>query len=272
VEVGRLNADSGVNQHLRCLDAIGLDRDTRSRWGAERFRSIFQRTVRACVAAGIAKGEIVHVDASLIRADVSWESLVARHVGAVAEANQDEAALLAERNDKQTGRYKKICTTDPDATMATNARNRRLEPAYKQHTVVDDVRGVVLDVEVTTGELNEGQVLLERLDATAATTGQAIITATADAGYAYAKVYSGLEKRGIDPLIPAKADPMRSAVPLRRFRFDPKADLVKCPRGKILTPGKVQKHGRFSWRAHAIAAPARWPCTVCPKGVALARS
>jgi hypothetical protein len=201
--------------------------------------------VRAWVAAGIAKGEIVHVDASLIRADVSWESLVARHVGAVAEANQDEAALLAERNDKQTGRYKKICTTDPDATMATNARNRRLEPAYKQHTVVDDVRGVVLDVEVTTGELNEGQVLLERLDATAATTGQAIITATADAGYAYAKVYSGLEKRGIDPLIPAKADPMRSAVPLRRFRFDPKADLVKCPRGKILTPGKVQKHGRF---------------------------
>ena len=43
--------------------------------------------------------------------------------------------------------------------MATNARNRRLEPAYKQHAVVDDVRGVVLDVEVTTGEVNEGQVV-----------------------------------------------------------------------------------------------------------------
>jgi hypothetical protein len=26
--------------------------------------------------------------------------------------------------------------------MATNARNRRLEPAYKQHTAVDDLRGV----------------------------------------------------------------------------------------------------------------------------------
>src|SRR5215218_5128774 len=250
----RLLREAQVNLAIRWFAGYGLhetlpDHSTltriRSRWGAERFRSIFQRTVRACVAAGIAKGEIVHVDASLIRADVSWESSVARHVGAVAEANQDEAALLAERNDKQTGRYKKICTTDPDATMATNARNRRLEPAYKQHMVVDDVRGVVLDVEVTTGELNEGQVLLERLDATAATTGQAIVTATADAGYAYAKVYSGLEKRGIDPLIPAKADPMRSAVPLRRFRFDLKADLVKCPRGKILTPGKVQKHGRF---------------------------
>jgi hypothetical protein len=29
------------------------------------------------------------------------------------------------------------------------ACNRRLEPAYKQHTAVDDVFGVVLDLEVT---------------------------------------------------------------------------------------------------------------------------
>jgi hypothetical protein len=43
----------------------------RQRWGAERFRRIFERTVQACMAARIAKGEIVHVDASLIRADVS---------------------------------------------------------------------------------------------------------------------------------------------------------------------------------------------------------
>jgi len=31
------------------------------------------------MAAKIATGEIVHIDASLIRADVSWESLVERH-------------------------------------------------------------------------------------------------------------------------------------------------------------------------------------------------
>ena len=50
--------------------------------------------------------------------------------------------------------------------MATTARNRRLEPAYKQHSVVDDERGVILDVEVTTGELNEGQIIESRIDAT----------------------------------------------------------------------------------------------------------
>jgi hypothetical protein len=143
--------------------------------------------VRACVDAKIAKGEVVHVDASLIRADVSWESLAVRHVEVVSrehEAAPDEA----EKVSRKSGKYKKVSVTDPDATMATTARNRRLEPAYKQHAVVDDLRGVILDVEVTTGELNEGQVVVERIDATIATTGCPITTVTADAGYAYAKV------------------------------------------------------------------------------------
>ena len=66
---------------------------------------------------------------------------------------------------RQSGKYKKVCVTDPDATMATNARNRRLEPAYKQHTAVDDKVGVILDVEVTTGQTNEGDIIEPQVDA-----------------------------------------------------------------------------------------------------------
>jgi hypothetical protein len=181
----RLQSESAYGLHETLPDHSSLTR-IRQRWGADRFRRIFQQTVRACVAGRIATGEVVHVDASLIRADVSWESLVSRHVDAVAEANCDEAGAGAQRDGKQTGRFKKVCITDPDASMATTARNHRLEPSYKQHAVVDDIRGVVLDVEVTTGEINEGQIILDRLDATAETTGQAVMTATADAGYSYA--------------------------------------------------------------------------------------
>ena len=214
----------GYGLHEALPDHSSLTR-IRQRWGAARFRRIF-------------------VDASLIRADVSWESLAVRHVEVVSrehEAAPDEA----EKVSRKSGKYKKVCTTDPDATMATSARNRRLEPAYKQHAVVDDVRGVILDVEVTTGALNEGQVVIERIDATMATTGTPIATVTADAGYAYAKIYGELERRGIDALIPTKAEPIRSAVPLRRFRYDARNDLVRCPRGKILRPGRPITHGRF---------------------------
>src|SRR4051794_36526681 len=68
------------------------------------------------------------------------------------------------------------------------------------------------------GKVQE-KVSLTDPDATMATTGVAMTTVTADAGYAYAKVYGALERRGIDALIPTKAEPIRSPVPLRRFRY-----------------------------------------------------
>lgn len=254
----RLMREAQVNLAIRWFAGFGLNERLpdhssltriRQRWGPERFRRIFERSVKDCVAAGIAKGEIVHVDASLIRADVSWDSLVVRHVDAVGSANNDPAAeaeaVQKTRNSKKTGKFKKVCPTDPDATMATNGRNRRLEPSYKQHGVVDDVFGVVLEVDVTTGETNEGEELLARLDATEKTTGARIETVTADAGYAYAKIYGGLERREIAAIIPAKAEPIRSPVPMRRFRYDAKHDVLKCPRGKKLKAGRAVKHGRF---------------------------
>jgi hypothetical protein len=61
----------------------------------------------------------------------------------------------------------------------------------------------------------------------------------------YAKIYGQLERRGTDPIIPTKADPSRTKVPLRRFRYDAKHDVLKCPRGKILKPGRSITHGRF---------------------------
>ncbi len=185
------------------------------------------------MTAKIATAEVVHIDASLIRANVSWDSLVKRHVDDVLSENQTEDELEVERKGRQSGKYKKVCTTDPDATMATNARNRRLEPAYKQHSAVDDKVGVILDVAVTTGQTNEGEMIEPQVDEIEATTGMDIKTVTADAGYAYAKVYGALERRGIDALIPTKAEPIRSPVPLRRFRYDAKNDIVKCPRGKV---------------------------------------
>jgi transposase len=234
----------GYGFHERLPHHSSLTR-IRQRWGEQRFREIFKRTVEACLKAKIATGEIVHIDASLIRADVSWESLVEQHVGEVIEENKFDEEMEAEKRGRQSGKHKKVSTTDPDATMSTTARNRRLEPCYKQHTAVDDKRGVILDVEVTTGEKNEGEMIEPQVDEVRATTEVAIKTVTADAGYAYAKVYGALERRDIKALIPTKAEPIKSRVPLRRFRYDAKHDILKCPRGRILRPARPYKHGRF---------------------------
>ena len=234
----------GYGLHERLPDHSSLT-SIRQRWGEERFRKIFQRTVTACLDAQIATAEVVHIDASLIRADVSWESLVERHVSDVVTENRNEEEIEVEKRGRQSGKYKKVSRTDADASMATTARNRRLEPCYKQHTAVDDVRGVVLDVAVTTGEVNEGDTIEAQVDAVQEIADRAIATVTADAGYAYGKVYGGFERRGIDPLIPAKREPIKSRVPLRRFRYDARHDIVRCPRGKVLRPGRALKYGRF---------------------------
>ncbi len=230
----------GYGMHEMLPDHSSLTR-IRQRWGAERFRRIFERTVQACVAARIATGEVVHIDASLIRAHVSWDALAVRHVEAVAQADDE---MLHE--SQQSGKSKKICITDPDATMATSGRNRRHEPAYKQHTAVDDVAGVVVDVEVTTGQENEGMVVAERLDAVTAATGRPITIATMDAGYAYAKVFRALEDRSIEGILPAKAEQMPGKViPTRRFKFDSHHNIARCPKGKILRPKGKLRRGAF---------------------------
>ena len=248
----RLMREAAVNLAIRWFARFGLTEPLpdhssltriRQRWGAARFRRIFERTVTACVAAGIAKGEVVHLDATLIRADVSWEALAQRWVATLEAENEpvDQAA----REGKQTGRYKKVCTTDPDATMATTGRRQRLEPAYKQHTAVCDQAGVIVDGEATTGELNEGGELVPAIERVEAVTSTAVAVASADAGYAYAKVYGALKRRGITAVIPPKAEPIRSPVPMRRFRYDARHDRLTCPRGKTLKADRRVKHRRF---------------------------
>ena len=231
---------AGYALHEKLPDYSSLTR-IRQRWGAERFRKIFKRTVEACLSAKIATAEVVHIDASLIRANVSWDSLVERHVGDVVSGNQSGEEIEGEKKERQSGKYKKVCASDPDATMATNARNRRLEPAYKQHTAVDDKVGVILDVEVTTGQKNEGEMIEPQVDEVQATTGVAIKTVTADAGYSYGKVYGALEQRGIDALIPAKAEPIRSRVPLRRFRVRCQARPFEVSDGTHLASGSADQ-------------------------------
>ena len=280
----------GCGLHDRLPDHSSLTR-IRQRWGEDRFRTIFQRTVSACLEAGIAKGEVVHVDATLIRADVSWKSMVDRHAEVVAAENGDAAdgesktesgsrtsdaadgesktesesktSVTADGERRKAdarpdGKRKKVSLTDGDASLAASRRGQSPEPCFKQHTAVDDENGVVLDVAAATGEVCEGDMIESQVDEVRAATGREIGTAAADSGYAFAKVYGGLERRGIDPLIPAKRDPAKSRVPLRRFRYDAKHDIVKCPRGKVLRPGKPRKRGGRFFHAKAT------DCAHCP--------
>jgi transposase len=214
----------------------------RQRWGEARFKEILRRTVQACVEAKVATGEVVHMDASLIRADVSWESLAERHAEDVVRENDSEDEGGKKGGGGGSG---PVSRTDPDARLARKSARAGFEPSYKHHAVVDDERGVVLDVAVTEGTLNEREMMEPQLDAVCELTGRAPAVVTADSGYAYSKVYGALERRGVDAVIPAKKEPSQSRVPLQLFRYDERHKVVKCPGGKTLRPRKETERGRY---------------------------
>lgn len=244
----------------------------RTRWGAKRFRQIFEKVVMQCVSTGLVGGDLLHCDASLIRADVSWESLISTYVEAVEQENPGEDASEPEDIDatdtnktvkkstkKPKGKMKKRSLTDPDASMATSRCDQRLEPTYKQHTAVDDLCGIIVDVEVTTGEVNEGVELLSQIERVEKTVGKKPETVTCDKTYGSGSNYSLLEKQNITAVIPPQKIPYpKGDMPLSRFSYDEKNDLVRCPEGKILTKKTQTKHG-FFYRARIK------DCQNCPR-------
>lgn len=242
----------GYALHEALPDHSSLTR-IRQRWGEDVFRRVFTRVVRQCQSAGLVSAETVHIDASLIRANVSMDALVSRHLDAVGEAND------AERDARTSGKFKKLCRTDPDATMATSSK-APLRPAYKQHTAVDDREGVVVDVEIVTGEEHDTGRFGERLDAIEETLGRAPDRITADSVYGAGRIYAVLEDRRIEAVIPPLRAPRRKGArgfPSERFKVDPHHDVVRCPAKRRLSPRNGTKSGRW-YRAD------RRDCARCP--------
>ena len=277
----KLMREAQVNLAIRWfagyrLDEALPDRSSltriRQRWGAELFRTIFERTVAQCVEAGMVNADTVHIDATLIRADVSWDSLTTRHVEQVVAENgektnendtDDDEPPPAVRGRPKTKKTKaqKYSPTDPDATMSTSCKQYHLEPTYKQHTAVEDQSGVIVDVSVTTGQANEGKQLLQQVERIEATVGVHVACVTCDAGYAHGSNYAALEQRDTDAIIPPPPTQRRKweRIPARRFKYDARKDRVTCPTGKHLEArGRPSKdNGRF-YRARTC------DCANCP--------
>lgn len=228
---------AGYRLHESLPDHSSLTR-IRQRWGAERFKQVFQRIVRQCVDAGLVGGKTVHIDATLIRADVSWESLVQVHTDQVLEENQspDGPSEGPTERKKKSPKPQKRSTTDPDATMTTSSHSFHMEPSYKQHGAVDDQCGIIVDIDVTTGQINEGKQLADQLERIEANIGQKPETATADKGYAHGANYEHLEQEQIEAIIPPQTTTSRSTcIPSCRFKYDAKHRVVTCPAKRKLT-------------------------------------
>ena len=126
----------------------------RARWGKEVFERLFVRTVGQCVEAGLVDGRKLHLDASLIEADVAKGSVMKgppELIAALKRAYRATESKLEEATTPESYEAvndRMMSTTDPDAAMARKAGGES-RPRYHHHRAVDDQKGVITAVETT---------------------------------------------------------------------------------------------------------------------------
>ena len=215
----------------------------RARWGVTAFKILFERIVWQCVEAGLVDGRKLFVDSSLIDADASNNSVVDTH--SLKKYLNKSYRRLEERLDdldvqKSTpanSRY--ISTTDPDASVTRHSSGKS-KLRYKTHRAVDDKCEVITATQVTTGSVDDGDVLKEIIEIHEQNIQKSVDTVVADSKYGTIENFLLCHDLGLRAHIPSLEKTQRGSgrqkgiFPKEAFSYNPDTDTFTCPAGKTL--------------------------------------
>ncbi len=244
----RLDLDDKVPDH----STFSVNRHGRFR-DSDIFRHVFEAVVRACMDAGLVKGEGFAVDASVMEADASryhgqapdevdW-STPERQTRAVVEflSGLDDDDPNADRKVPKV-----ISPTDPCSAWTAKA-NKRVQFGYGLNYMIDVEHAVIVDVEATPARTyDEVAATRTMIDRTEATFGLKPERLTADTAYGTGKLLAWLFDKDITPHIPVweryeRSDGMFSR---RDFTYDAERDIYLCPNGRPLRTSGTVHDGR----------------------------
>ena len=236
------------------------------------FRSVFERVVGACIAAGLVGGEGFAVDASLIMADANKQQSIPGtqwskqlDVQAVSRATKEYFATLDDAAFGAASEVtpKFVSPSDP-AAQWTGAMRGPAFFAYSDNYLVDVKSGIIMDVEasrsIRQAEVGAAKIMIERTEQ------RFDIKPTrlaADTAYGSGATLNWLVKdKKIAPHIPVidKSNREDGTFSREDFTFDKERNTYTCPAGKVLTTtGKLVNDGEtLLYRASMI------DCRQCP--------
>src|SRR3974390_3351911 len=210
---------------------------------------MFEAVVRACMDAGLVKGEGFAVDASVIEANASryhgkapdeidW-SVPERQTRAAAEFL---AGLDDEDPDANRKPPKLISPSDPSSAWTAKA-NKRVQFGYGLNYLIDVEHAIIVDVEATPArtydEVASTKTMIERTEQRLDLKPDWL---AADTAYGIGKLLAWLLGKSITPHIPVwerypSADGMFSR---SEFTYDAERDVYICPNGRpFRTSGTV---------------------------------
>ena len=259
----RLDLEDKVPDH----STFSVNRHGRFR-DSDILRQLFEAVARACMDAGLVKGEGFAVDASVMEADASryhgkapdeinW-SAPERQTRAVSEFL---AGLDDEDPDVDRTPPRVISPTDPCSAWTAKA-NKRVQFGYGLNYLIDIENAVIVDVEATPArtydEVKATKTMIERTERRFGLKPERLL---ADTAYGTGKFLGWLVGTGITPHIPVWEKAKRDDGTFSRsdFTFDKQKNEYRCPNGKALrTTGRVHDGRTILYRASKL------DCDLCP--------
>ena len=258
----RLDLDDKVPDH----STFSVNRHGRFR-DSDLFRQVFEAVVRACMDAGLVKGEGFAVDASVMEADASrYHGKAPDEIDWSAPERQTRAAaeFLAGLDDDDPDADRKppkvISPVDPCSAWTAKA-NKRVQFGYGLNYMIDTEYAVIVDVEATPARTyDEVAATKTMIDRTEETLGLKPDWLAADTAYGTGKLLAWLLDKDITPHIPVWERYQRTDGMFSRtdFAYDVERDVYLCPNGKPLRTSGTVHDGRVKNYLSHVA-----DCRVC---------
>lgn len=176
------------------------------RFGDDVFNELFVRSVSQCQQSGLIDGKVLHLDATTIRADL--------------DAN----------------RVNKDDSPDKDARFGRFPGGKK-KPGYKQHTLADGKKRVVVGVTVTPANSPDDSTMTEMVDDVSDRLGSRPEVLCADAAYGSGRNSYSMEQRDVRLVSPpprARTYTGDDYFTVEDFEYDALTDKFICPAGERL--------------------------------------
>jgi transposase len=268
----RLDLDDKVPDH----STFSVNRHGRFR-DSDILRQVFEAVVRACMDAGLVKGEGFAVDASVMEANASrYHGVPPEEADWSAPERQTRAVVefLSGLDDEDSSADRKqpkvISPTDPCSAWTAKA-NKRVQFGYGLNYMIDTEHAVIVDVEATPArtydEVAATRTMIDRIEQTFSMKPKRL---TADTAYGTGKLLAWLLGKDIAPHIPVweryeRTDGMFSRAD---FTYDAERDVYLCPASRTLTTSGTVHDGRvrnyLSRPSDCCACKLKARCTRAP--------
>lgn len=220
----------------------------KKRLGIRSHEKVFEHVVHLCERAGIVGGNRVIADASLIKANASKASLERHAVVIPIKKEKPKRKRTSKKSkSKKTNKTRKgrfisntthTSSSDPSAKLVLRS-GCLLALYYKLHTTIDAKSRVILDCNITSGNIMEQTQLQHRISKIRFRFGYKIDEVIADRLYGTGENYAFLDRNGITAYIPIRDDNVCSGVNSAEFlEYDEESDTYLCLKGERLKPGK----------------------------------